>query len=97
VASLVPVVGNLASNAAIVVWSLTQGAVTVLSLVFLVAIHKLEYLLNAQSVGRRICARAFEWLAIRLLVEATFGPAGLIMAPLIYAYPRAELREVGWL
>jgi predicted PurR-regulated permease PerM len=97
-ASLVPIVGNLASNTAIVVVSLTQGmAITALSLGFLVAIHKLEYLLNAQIVGRRIRTRAFELLAIMLLFEAMFGLAGLVMAPIIYAYAKAELRDAGWL
>jgi predicted PurR-regulated permease PerM len=97
-ASLVPIVGNLASSTAIVVVSLTQGmAITALSLGFLVAIHKLEYLLNAQIVGRRIRTRAFELLAIMLFFEAMFGLAGLVMAPIIYAYAKAELRDAGWL
>jgi predicted PurR-regulated permease PerM len=97
-ASLVPIVGNLVSNTAIVIVSLTQGmAITALSLGFLVAIHKLEYLLNAQIVGRRIRTRAFELLAIMLLFEAMFGLAGLVMAPIVYAYAKAELRDAGWL
>lgn len=98
VASLIPVVGNLLSNTVIVVVSLTQGlGITALSLGFLVAIHKLEYLLNAQIVGRRIRSRAFELLAVMLLFEALFGLAGLVMAPIAYAYAKAELRAAGWL
>ena len=98
VASLIPVVGNLVSNTVIVVVSLTQGLwITALSLGFLVAIHKLEYLLNAQIVGSRIRAKAFELLAIMLPFEAMFGLAGLVMAPIVYAYAKAELRAAGWL
>ena len=97
-ASLIPIVGNLASNSAIVIFSLTQGmAITALSLGFLIAIHKLEYLLNAQIIGRRIRTRAFELLAVMLLFEAVFGLPGLVMAPIITAYAKAELREAGWL
>ena len=98
VASLIPVVGNLLSNTVIVVVSLTQGLwITTLSFGFLVAIHKLEYFLNAQIVGRRIQTKAYELLAIMLLFEALFGLAGLVMAPICYAYAKAELRRAGWL
>jgi predicted PurR-regulated permease PerM len=98
VASLIPVVGNLVSNTVIVIVSLTQGLwITVLSLAFLVAIHKFEYFLNAKIVGSRIQARAFELLAVMLLFEATFGMGGLVMAPIVYAYAKAELRQAGWL
>lgn len=98
VASLIPVIGNLISNTVIVVVSLTQGLwITALSLGFLVAIHKLEYLLNAHVVGSHIGTKAFELLAIMLLFEAIFGLAGLLMAPIVYAYAKAELRAAGWL
>jgi predicted PurR-regulated permease PerM len=98
VASLIPVLGNLISNTVIVVVSLTQGlGITALSLGFLVAIHKLEYLLNARIVGGRIGTRAFELLVVMLLFEATFGLGGLVMAPIAYAYAKAELRAAGWL
>ena len=98
VASLIPVLGNLLSNTVIVVVSLTQGlGIATLSLAFLVAIHKLEYLLNAHIVGGSIGTKAFELLAMMLLFEAIFGLAGLVMAPIIYAYAKAELRAAGWL
>ncbi|MEO8753129.1 MAG: AI-2E family transporter [Casimicrobiaceae bacterium] len=97
-ASLIPVVGNLASNSVIVIVSLAQGLwIAVLSLGYLVAIHKLEYLLNAHIVGTRIGTKAFELLAVMLVFEAMFGLAGLVMAPILYAYAKAEMRAVGWL
>ena len=61
------------------------------SLVYLVAIHKLEYFLNARIVGTRIEARAWELLLAMLLMEAAFGIAGLIAAPIYYAYLKDEL------
>jgi len=98
VASLIPVIGNLVSNTVIVVVSLTHGlGIAMLSLGFLVAIHKLEYLLNAHIVGGSIGTKAFELLAMMLLFEAIFGLPGLVMAPIVYAYAKAELRAAGWL
>ncbi len=98
VASLVPVLGNLVSNTMIVVVSLTQSAaIAGLSLAWLVVIHKLEYVLNAQIVGSRIRAQAWELLVAMLVLEALFGLAGLVSAPVIYAQAKAVLIERGWL
>ena len=98
VASLIPVLGNLISNTVIVAISLTHGlGIALLSLGFLVGIHKLEYLLNAHIVGTSIGTKAFELLAVMLFFEAIFGLAGLVMAPIVYAYAKAELRAAGWL
>jgi predicted PurR-regulated permease PerM len=98
VVGLVPIVGNLVSNTVIVIVSLTQGlGIAALSLGFLVAIHKLEYFLNAKIVGSHIRTKAYELLAVMLLFEALFGLGGLVMAPIIYAYAKAEQREAGWL
>ncbi len=97
-ASLVPVLGNLVSNIMIVVVSLTHSvAIAGLSLVWLVAIHKLEYFLNAHIVGRSIRARAWELLIAMLALEALFGLGGLIGAPVLYAQLKHTLHERGWL
>ena len=61
------------------------------ALVFLVIIHKLEYFLNAKIVGSRINARAWELLLAMIVMEAAFGIAGLIAAPIYYAYIKNEL------
>jgi predicted PurR-regulated permease PerM len=63
----------------------------VASLTFLVVIHKLEYFLNARIVGSRIHAAAWEILVAMLLMEAAFGLAGLVAAPVYYAYLKSEL------
>lgn len=98
VASLVPVLGNLVSNTMIVVVSMTQSmAVAGLSLAWLVGIHKLEYFLNAHIIGQRIRAQAWELLIAMLALEALFGLAGLVSAPVIYAQLKQSLHQRGWL
>ena len=96
VLGLIPVLGNLASNTAIVVISLgTSAPVAIASLVFLVVIHKLEYFLNAKIVGHHIQAAAWEILMAMLCFEAAFGLQGVILAPIVYAYAKRELKDRG--
>jgi predicted PurR-regulated permease PerM len=93
---LMPIIGNLISNTAIVIVCLSQGVpVAIASLVYLVVIHKLEYFLNARIIGSHIKARAWELLIAMLVMEAAFGIPGLIAAPIYYAFFKAELREKG--
>jgi len=90
---LLPVVGNLLSNVVIVLISLGMSpGVGVASLVFLVAIHKLEYFTNAKIVGGRVHATAWELLCSMLLMEAVFGLGGLVAAPVVYAWIKSELK-----
>ena len=92
IAGLLPVVGNLVSNTVIFVVSLAHSpAVAVSSLAFLVVIHKLEYFLNAHIVGAQIRAKAWELLTAMLIMESTFGLAGLVAAPICYAWLKDEL------
>ena len=96
VVGLLPVVGNLISNTVIVIISLSHSLdAAVSSLVFLVVIHKLEYFLNARIVGTRIQARAWELLTAMLVMEAAFGIAGVVAAPIYYAYIKDELADRG--
>jgi len=96
VLGLIPILGNLLSNTAIVILCLSNGLpVAAASLVFLVVIHKLEYFLNARIIGSHINARAWELLIAMLVMEAAFGVTGLIAAPILYAYFKEELREKG--
>jgi len=98
VASLLPVVGNLVSNTMIVVVSLTQSvAVAGLSLAWLAGIHKLEYFLNAHIIGSRIRAQAWGMLLAMLVMDALFGLAGLVSAPIIYAQLKHALYQRGML
>lgn len=97
-AGLLPVVGNLISNTLIFVVGLSVSfGVAVSALVYLILIHKLEYFLNARIVGTQIRARAWELLTAMLLMEAAFGAAGLVAAPIYYAYLKRELKAAGLL
>lgn len=94
VAGLLPVIGNLISNTVIVLISLgVSPLVGAASLVFLVVIHKLEYFANARIVGGHVKANVWELLCAMLLMEAVFGLAGMVAAPVVYAWLKAELRS----
>ena len=67
------------------------------ALVFLMLVHKLEYLLNARIQGQQIGAQAWELLIVLFAAEALFGVTGMVLAPVLYAFFKAELRRVGWL
>jgi predicted PurR-regulated permease PerM len=95
-AGLLPVIGNLISNTLIFIVGLSISVyVGIGALVFLVVIHKLEYFLNARIVGTRIRAHAWELLLAMLTLEVAFGVAGLIAAPIYYAYIKNELSDAG--
>jgi predicted PurR-regulated permease PerM len=96
VTGLLPVAGNLVSNTAIVVISLGVSLpVALSSLAFLVAVHKLEYFLNARIVGARVGASIWEILLAMVAMESAFGLPGLVMAPALYAYLKDELESRG--
>ncbi|MFP1749484.1 AI-2E family transporter [Lonsdalea quercina] len=91
---LLPVVGNLISNAMVFISALSISLPTALiALLYLMLIHKLEYFLNAQIVGTRIKAHAWEILLAMLVFEAAFGLSGVIAAPIYYAYLKSELKQ----
>lgn len=95
-AGLLPVIGNLISNTVICIISLSHSLeVTLGSLAFLVIIHKLEYFANARIIGTQIRSRAWELLVAMLVMEAAFGIAGVVAAPIFYAYLKDELKSRG--
>lgn len=95
-AGLLPVIGNLISNVVIVAVSLSASPIlAATSLLFLVVIHKLEYFVNARVMGAQIHARAWELLVAIVVMEAAFGLAGVVAAPIYYAYLKNELSEEG--
>jgi predicted PurR-regulated permease PerM len=97
-ASLLPIVGNLMSNTAIVLAALTVSLGTgVASLVFLIVVHKLEYFLNAHFVGSRVDMPVYALLASMLVLEAAFGVSGVVAAPVYCAWLTRELRGNGWI
>ncbi len=100
-ASLLPIVGNLMSNTAIVLAALTVSLTAgVASFVFLIVVHKLEYFLNAHFVGSRVDMPVYALLASMLVLEAAFGVVGVVgvvAAPVYCAWLTRELRTNGWI
>jgi predicted PurR-regulated permease PerM len=92
IAGLLPVIGNLISNSVLVILALSISLQTALAaLSFMIVLHKLEYFLNARIIGAHINARAWELLVAMLVAETVFGLAGVIAAPVLYAYAKKEL------
>jgi predicted PurR-regulated permease PerM len=92
---LVPIVGNLVSNTIIVFVALTVSLKLAISaLVFLVVIHKLEYLLNSKIIGDRIRNPVWLTLIALILGERLMGIPGLILAPVVLNYLRVEMLTV---
>ena len=92
VAGLVPIVGNLVCNVVISIVGLSVSPLAAVAcLAFLILIHKAEYVINAKVVGRRTHMGVWELLSVMFVAEAIFGPAGLVAAPLFYAYLKKEL------
>lgn len=96
VAGLVPIVGNLLCNSVLTIAGVSVSpAVGLACLLFLVAIHKFEYFINAKVVGKRTNTAAWELLTVMFIGEAIFGVAGLVAAPLYYAFAKRELQDSG--
>ena len=88
---MLPILGNLLSNTLIIGVGFTVSHRTAfLALIFLVAIHKLEYFLNSKIIGDRI--RNPMWLTLLGLVlgERLMGIPGMILAPVLLHYVKAE-------
>ena len=93
---LIPVLGNLISNTVITILSMGVSIGTaVASLSFLIIIHKLEYLINSRIVGGETDSQAWEILLAIIVGEAAFGLGGIVMAPIVYAFMKRELRDRG--
>lgn len=93
-AGLIPVIGNIISNTVMVIVSLgTSVFVAIISLSFLIIIHKLEYFLNAKIIGNKIQATYWELVIAIVVMEVIFGLAGAIAAPILYAYIKTELKQ----
>lgn len=92
-AGLLPIVGNLICNSVVTLVGVSVSpAVGLACLVFLILIHKLEYLISAKILGKHTDTAAWELLAVMFVGEAVFGLPGLVAAPLFFAYVKKELQ-----
>jgi len=88
---LLPIIGNLLSNTLIVCVGLTLSPkMALFALIFLIVLHKLEYLLNSKIIGDRI--KNPMWLTLLGLVlgERLMGIPGMILAPVVLHYIKVE-------
>jgi predicted PurR-regulated permease PerM len=95
VCGMIPIVGNLASNALIVAAALTRSdQMALAALIFLIVVHKGGYFLNSRVVGARTETPTWAILLGLLVGEALMGVTGVILAPTLIYYVRAELRLI---
>ncbi len=95
VTGILPVVGNLLANAVLALISFAVSPwLAIASLVYLIAIHKTEYFINARTVGSRVSVASWEILAAMLTGEALFGIPGLVTAPLLYPFFKREIARI---
>jgi predicted PurR-regulated permease PerM len=88
---LLPIVGNLISNAVIFSIGLTQSAkLAVIALLYLIILHKFEYFLNSRIIGGRIKNPMWLTLLGLLVGERLGGVPGMIMAPVVLNYLKLE-------
>jgi predicted PurR-regulated permease PerM len=88
---MLPVVGNLISNAIMVCIAFTVSPrEALIALAFLVIVHKLEYILNSRIVGRRIHLPIWLILLSLIVGEKIMGVTGMILAPVLFHYIRTE-------
>ena len=92
---LLPILGNILSNALIVSVGLTVDPQHALgALAFLVVVHKLEYFLNSKIVGKRIQNPMWMTLLGLILGERLMGVPGMILAPVILHYIKMEMSRL---
>lgn len=88
---LLPIVGNLLSNTLIVSVGFTLSPrMALMSLIFLVVIHKGEYFLNSKIIGDRIKNPMWLTLVGLLIGEKLMGIPGMILAPAVLHYVKVE-------
>jgi predicted PurR-regulated permease PerM len=88
---LLPVIGNLISNTVVVGIGFTVSpGMALTALIFLIVIHKLEYLLNSKIVGDRIQTPLWLTLLGLIIGERLMGVPGMILAPVVLNYLRLE-------
>ncbi len=64
------------------------------SLVYLGAIHRTEYSINARSAGSKVSVASRETLAAMLTSQALFGVPGLVSVPWLYSFFRNEFGRI---
>ncbi|MDR3566943.1 MAG: AI-2E family transporter [Syntrophobacteraceae bacterium] len=93
---LFPVVGNLMSNSVLTINSFVACGIwgTVVCLIMLIAVHKLEYFLNSRIIGGIVHLPMAVSLGALIFCEVLLGIPGLILAMPLVLFIRHELENV---
>ena len=95
ICGMLPIIGNLISNTAIVALSFrVSPQLAVASLTFLVVLHKLEYFLNSKIIGDRIKNPVWLTLIGLIIGERLMGIPGMILAPVILDFIKLEASTI---
>lgn len=93
---LLPVIGNIISNtiicSAAFIWAGMWQVVA--ALIFLVSIHKLEYVLNSKIIGHFTAMPIYITLLALLIGESLFHISGMIIAVPTVLFIREELQAI---
>lgn len=92
---MIPIIGNVVSNGIIFGIAVTVSLrLSVIALIFLIAIHKLEYFLNSKIIGGKI--KNPMWLTLLALIvgERVMGIPGMVLAPVILHYLKTEASRI---
>src|SRR2546423_4234426 len=92
---LLPIVGNVISNAIIVGIAITMSPrLAIIALIFLIAIHKLEYFLNSKIIGDLIKNPVCLPLLALTIDERITGIPAMIMPPAVLNSIRLEASQL---
>jgi|GEM_PF-1167399 len=94
---IMPIIGNIITNTVIVFTalgiSINEAAI---ALLFLIAIHKLEYFLNSKIMGSSINIPMWQMLLAILIGNVVMGISGIMLAPAFLHYIKSELQAIPW-
>ncbi len=93
---LFPVVGNLMSNSVLTINAFVTSGMwgTVICLIMLVGVHKLEYFLNSRIIGGIVHLPMAVSLGALIFCEVLLGIPGLILAMPLMLFVRQELENI---
>jgi len=93
---LFPVVGNLMSNSVLTINAFVATGIwgTIICLILLVGVHKLEYFLNSRIIGEIVNLPMAVSLGALIICEVLLGIPGLILAIPLVLFVRHELEHI---
>lgn len=95
VLGLLPVIGGVISNTIIVSAALTVSPqLALFSLIFLMVMHKAQYLINGHVLGASLESPMWLILVGIIVGELIMGVPGIVLAPALLHYIRVELQAL---